>query len=531
MTKQVKGYFLPPGFNGSFDRYESVFFPVGSEKPTVEVIYPVMGEKEIKEIHESLMRCSKRLNISQEDAVKQFCDAAEKWKDPAYKNRALAQDVLPDVIGYSPEMIDVYLEHIPDYFDQDKILLLSRDVPDSRYYKDFMPREGFDGLVKGYPTLRKRMGIGMNGARSPEFSYQIAAGNAPFLGVLLLAENIGLPLGKAVIPNITKNASEEPLSTPLFMQSLEESELSKQMAVLYFRSSDKGVNNYLMSNCGFLNATGGEDAKSEILSAMKKLNPNAHVSGHWHKLSMGAVASGYTDEENALRTAFDSSMLEQYGCLSTQICFVEGGKNLARKYAEKVADAMETVIYAIPKHIVRGERELGETKRNYSMRKRAWGSDIEIHAGKNSDFLVIYSGEEYFDTPCFNRAVFIKPVDSINDIPGIINDYIKKGYIQKDFLQTMGVAIENDRLTDFADDMGKLGVSNIRAAGNVPLPKPGESWDGHIWPTDVLYGNDVFWTTIDTRDIDEELSKSSERIKKAIKKSETPHEEPKAASW
>ena len=73
------------------------------------------------------------------------------------------------------------------------------------------------------------------------------------------------------------------------------------------------------------------------------------------------------------------------------------------------------------------------------------------------------------------------------------------------FLQTMGVAIPNDRLIPFADAIGEVGITNIRTISSMTLQKPWEPWDGRF-PLQELFEHDgIRWVSISTRDIDIEL--------------------------
>ena len=73
------------------------------------------------------------------------------------------------------------------------------------------------------------------------------------------------------------------------------------------------------------------------------------------------------------------------------------------------------------------------------------------------------------------------------------------------FLQTVGVAIPNNRLLSFANAVGEIGVANIRTISSMTLQKPWEPWDGKF-PVHELFEHDsIRWVSISTRDIDKEL--------------------------
>jgi hypothetical protein len=73
------------------------------------------------------------------------------------------------------------------------------------------------------------------------------------------------------------------------------------------------------------------------------------------------------------------------------------------------------------------------------------------------------------------------------------------------FLQTVGVAIPMGRLIPFADALGEAGVTNIRTISGMTLQKAWEPWDGRFPLQELFELDGVHWTSIDTRDIDEEM--------------------------
>jgi len=86
------------------------------------------------------------------------------------------------------------------------------------------------------------------------------------------------------------------------------------------------------------------------------------------------------------------------------------------------------------------------------------------------------------------------------------------------FLQTVGVAIPNNRLIPFADAIGEVGATNIRTISSMTLQKAWEPWDGRF-PLHELFENDnVRWVSIDTSDIDKEIKTALERKRSIVDK-------------
>jgi hypothetical protein len=84
------------------------------------------------------------------------------------------------------------------------------------------------------------------------------------------------------------------------------------------------------------------------------------------------------------------------------------------------------------------------------------------------------------------------------------------------FLQTIGVAIPQNRLLAFADAMGRVGVTNLRTVSGMTLQKAWEPWDGRF-PLQELFEHDgVHWVSIDTKDIDAEIKNALQRKRKIV---------------
>ena len=75
----------------------------------------------------------------------------------------------------------------------------------------------------------------------------------------------------------------------------------------------------------------------------------------------------------------------------------------------------------------------------------------------------------------------------------------------KEYLQTAGVALGNNRIQKIAELMGKTGFSNIRVAGTVALPRLGEAWDGNYPIYEFYIPDSIQWTSINAVDFENEI--------------------------
>ncbi len=107
-------------------------------------------------------------------------------------------------------------------------------------------------------------------------------------------------------------------------------------------------------------------------------------------------------------------------------------------------------------------------------KKEMMGEPVKIFPSATHQWLVIYDGNttNFEPSPLF-RVIRVKPVNDIMEIPKLVKPIGK-------FLQTVGIAIPNNRLIPFADAIGEVGATNIRTISSMTLQKAWEPWDGRV---------------------------------------------------
>jgi hypothetical protein len=299
-----------------------------------------------------------------------------------------------------------------------------------------------------------------------------------------------------------KPPSEEPAFTALYAKSIEEidPDLAHTIAVIPFESKNTEITEFLFTQSDLIRATGGEIAKRNLSNLSKKYK--TPLAGHWHKLSFITIAKEYLNKnvQNIAELAsLDVSAWDQQGCFSPHEIFVEtGGKASPLEFAKLLADEMERTIKVLPKGSKSGKIQVLNEYHKY-FKKKIMGEPVEIFQSPTKNWLVIYDGNSSeLEPSTLFRVIRIKPVDDIMDVVDIIRPFGR-------FLQTVGVAIPNDRLQQFAGAVGETGITNIRAISSMTLQKSWEPWDGRF-PLQELFELDAIrWVSISTQDIDSEL--------------------------
>jgi hypothetical protein len=421
------------------------------------------------------------------------------WMDLMYKGRKIAREVLPIITGFSIEMVEFWgFDHFLSIIKKENLPLFGKLQPSN--FKVFSKLN--EGLVKAYGEAKIS-----HSNYEPEVIGHICAGNI-----------MGLAAFEMVMDKLVDAAtwikvpSEEPVFGALYAKSIEEinPKLAHTIAVLPFESKDNAVKEFLFSKSDLVRVTGGEHARLGIAQLAKKYK--VPVAGHWHKFSFITIAREYLNEharEIAELVSLDVSAWDQQGCFSPQEIYVEeGGKVSPKDFAKLLAEEMEITSRALPKGSKSGKMQVLDGYYQY-FKKEMMGEPVKIFSSPSNQWLVIYDAttNNIEPSPLF-RVIKIKPVKDLMEIPRLVKPI-------GNFLQTVGIAIPNNRLIPFADAIGEVGATNIRTISSMTLQKAWEPWDGRFPLHELFEHDNVRWVSISTTDIEKEL-KAALEMKRAI---------------
>ncbi len=493
MGKTIDCHFWNPelGLEDNLEfKYEDVGNNIELKKPvfTVDALDKIIND--IKQARQDYL-----LKIEIPIVLDVIGKVTDLWMDPEYKGRKIAREVLPTVTGFSLEMIESWgFDHFMSILRKENLPLFGKLQPDK--YKDFS--ELNDGLVKAYGEHNV-----IHSNFDPEVIGHICAGN--ILGIAAFE----MILDKLVdAASWIKVPSEEPVFGALYARSIEEvnPQLAYSIAVLPFESGNKEAKEFLFSKSDIVRATGGEQARISLTDLAEK--HNIPIAGHWHKFSFITIAREYMNEranQIAELVSLDVTAWDQQGCFSPQEIFVEnGGEVDPLKFAELLAEEMETTSIALPKGTNSGKMQVLDGYHQY-LKKEMMGEPVKIFPSATHQWLVIYDGTTTrFEPSPLYRVIRVKPVNDIMEIPKLVKPI-------GSFLQTVGIAIPNDRLIPFADAIGEIGATNIRTISNMTLQKSWEPWDGRFPLQELFELDNIRWVSINTKNIDEDIKKSLER--------------------
>jgi hypothetical protein len=457
--------FFLPSISESEVEYEDVVY--GDEG--VSARFPVMTPEILKKviIHAKKSREQNLSRKSVNEIVEVLNQVGSKWENRNYELRKEALAILPQITGFSQQMVEISIDSIFEMYkhkDNKSNLtrMLESELDDPKCLDEFIQKRNTDYLVKAY---------------GPEFIVNVFSGNVPALPVVSLTRGL---LVKSV--QLGKVASEEPYFANLFAKSLRDvdKEIANSIALTYWKGGNENVENVAFSEADVVVVYGGVKTIENI---KKRISQKTKLIPYGHKMSFGVIGNEYlTDESTARETtesaALDTSLYDQQGCLSPQLWYVEKNGNISpEKFAEFLAQEMEKINGKLP----RGKISVGKSSEIQQLRGTyEFKDNVRIFCSqKSTDWTVIYDKNKEFEPSCSYRFVRVKPIDDISEISRLVIPIAE-------YLQTIGVALYEDRLLRFSSEMGKIGVTNIRPVGKMGIPGVGIPHDGSYGLRDLI---------------------------------------------
>ena len=180
------------------------------------------------------------------DIVATLGRVAARWSNPDYPLRRQAEQLIPVITGYAPEMVRRGLKDYLKTFRHDRLLrFLTQDFDNPLVLDGFQPA---------------RAG-GRSRAFGPRLITQIFAGNVPGVPVWNLV--CGLLVKSATLG---KSASGEPLFPVLFARSIaeEDPQLAACLAIMHWPGGDTAIEEAAFGRSDAVTATGGPAAIESI---------------------------------------------------------------------------------------------------------------------------------------------------------------------------------------------------------------------------------------------------------------------------
>lgn len=434
--------------------------------------YPVLTEEQIREIGRVIQknRTEYLVSLTTAEIIGKIDQAVQKWLDPNYSLRKLAEKLLPEITGYDGEMIRLELKRYMRTFRKKELLRFIEEELDHASLLDaFYPRKSG----------------GMSRAFGPNTIFHVFSGNVP--GVQIWSLVMGILLKSATIG---KTSTAEPLLPVLFAQSLAEvdEKLADTIAILPWKGGTAALEQAAIELSEAVIVYGSNET---VENMRKKVPIHKKFLTYGHKISFAmigkeALTTEYY-EDTVKRLAEDVSVYDQQSCLSPQSVFVEqGGAIHPKQFAQMLGAALENYHKKRPRAALLDEEAMSiQTLRNQYQLESLQNEKVVVYGSKkDTSWTVIYHNESGFNGSPLNRTIHVFSCENLENTTEHIKPF-------QSYLQSCGVAVAPSRLFPLADLLGAHGVNRLCPIGEMNRAKPGWHHDGGFNLLDLIRMVDI----------------------------------------
>lgn len=388
-----------------------------------------------------------------EEILRLFGKMKKKWEDPKYPLRKEAESFLPEVTGFSREMIDLGIKELCFVLDPNE---LRKKI--STEFR-LIPRGSEMFYNSETKTALRWHPIGT--------VLHILSGNVFLVGPGSLIE--GLITGNV---NILKNSSSETRFLPLFIKSMidcdEDQFISKSIAIIDYASSQTDVMDAFKKRVDGIAIFGGETA---VKSYREKLPASVKLVVYGPKMSMSIITSEGLKREGkesvAKRLVDEISIWDQNACTAPQACYIEvkekekAGKDILHSFAKELSQFLEKNRTALPAGDIDPDAAVEIQKiRSVAEIAESREKGLLLASKGNVDWTVIVSEKVELETSPLHRTIKIMPYREIGELVSLVNDF--RGYIQ-----TIGLSANPEERLEISHLLGNAGALRIVEIGNM----------------------------------------------------------------
>jgi hypothetical protein len=382
------------------------------------------------------------------DIIDALAVATEPWRDAGSPWRAAALRALPHTTGLSAPMIAAVLPEIFAPYRRENLQALVRAETGSP--------SALDGFV---PTP-----WGMRRALGPDLLAHVGAGNVPGLALPVVVAGL---LVKATVA--VKTPAGDPVLAALFAQSLAaiDPDLAACLVVAHWPGGTRPLDDAIFARADVVSAEGSDDTVADVRGRAR-----GRVLGFGHRTSLAVVAREATADASGVARALarDVGWVDQHGCLSPQVVYVEaGGRADARMVAELLAAELLALEASLPRGALADpERAAVRRFRETAEWRGIAGAGDRIFGGtETTGVTVIYETDPAFLPACANRTVRVKPIPRLEDLPEHLGAWAAK-------VEAVGFAGPSARRAALGESLAACSaVSRICPVGRMQQPALG----------------------------------------------------------
>jgi hypothetical protein len=317
-----------------------------------------------------------------------------------------------------------------------------------------------DGLAE---LVRRELGSweAIDERRWPQVVLHVLPSNLP--GHAAVPSCLTLLLRSAVL---LKAGRDDRVFPPLWIESIGavDAALGDCAASLYWPGAENAITDAALAQVDLVVASGSDAAVESF-----RRRCTGRFFGHGHRLSFAVVCRDSVDDATADLLAEDIAVWDQLGCLSPQVCFVEGDPPAALAFGEKVCAALARLAITLPP----GQMSTAERLDVQRFRDAAEWRGFD----RNARCLLVVSDEvgsgsvAIEDDSCFeptplHRCVRIVPVARAADAADVVAPHQR-------VLEAAGIAVGADRADGLRDRLRAIGLHHVVAVGDMQRPTLG----------------------------------------------------------
>lgn len=384
-----------------------------------------------------LKRARERLARRPIDGILATLDQViESWLDPASVWRKAAETDLPAATDLSPEMVRFALPFMLEPLQAPALTeLLDSELGDHR-------------------VLEKPHGPGL--------ILHILSSNLPGLAAVPIALSLATKSAALV-----KAGHGDRLFPKLFARSIGaiDADLGACIEACYWPGGDLEREGIALSEADLVVAFGNDSTIANIRARRK-----GSFIGHGHRVSFALVggevlAETSAAEQAAHALALDVAIWDQRGCLSPQMCFIEGDLDAASHFGGLIAMALQEVAAWLPP----GPASVGEQVAVRRFRQEAEWSGIDgretrvfAASGLTEGTVVVERHAAFRPTPlCRTLRVF--PLRDTKEMSQLLEP-------ARGVLEGAGLAVSAERRRAATDLLLQAGVHRVSPLGQMQRP-------------------------------------------------------------
>ncbi len=237
------------------------------------------------------------------------------------------------------------------------------------------------------------------------------------------------------------------------------------VASVYWAGGSREVEDYAMNAADVVIAAGGDAAVAAL-----RARCGGRFIGHGSRLSVALVARDSLDDLAAAGVVDDVAIWDQRGCLSPQVCFIEGSLDDARAFARRVQAGLSGASEVLPP----ARMEVGEILDERRFRDRAeWrgfaAGETDLYAvdGPPGAGSIAIEREFRLESTPLHRCLRVVAVDDLARVAALLAQNPAR-------IEAAGVAASPQRFEEIAHALHSAGLGHVVPLGT--MQKPDLSW-------------------------------------------------------